>query len=139
MEFIIAYLPALGGGVLIGIASLLYLYLNGRIAGISGILSGLVSRQPDWLVRAGFLAGLVSGGGIMYLAQPEFFQISLERPTWLLLAAGFLVGCGSVIGGGCTSGHGVCGLGRLSTRSMLSVAIFLAIAVIVASLTGGLL
>jgi uncharacterized membrane protein YedE/YeeE len=124
--------PALGG-LLIGGASVLLLIGLGRIAGISGITFGLMDR-PNWnlanLWRWGFVLGLLAAGWIwtQWTGQP----MQAERPTNvpLLIAAGLLVGFGTSMGSGCTSGHGVCGLGRLSVRSLAAVATFMLTAAI---------
>jgi uncharacterized membrane protein YedE/YeeE len=110
------------GGILIGLASVWLLAANGRIAGVSGILHGLVaglraSPPGDRLWRGFFISGLVVAG----FAWHAFSGAAPARA-----AAGLLVGFGTRIGGGCTSGHGVCGLGRLSARSLVAVAIFMA-------------
>ena len=114
------------GGVLLGIAAVLLLKLNGRIAGISGILnSALSTNQDDRLWRALFVGGLVIGG---FLHQ-QFSSVSLltreNFPMVQLVAAGLLVGFGTRLGSGCTSGHGVCGIARLSPRSIAATLIFL--------------
>ena len=127
------------GGVLIGLASILYLWLNGRIAGISGIVSGVFRNEPDRSVRIVFIVGLILGGFIMGLINIDLFQITVDKPVYTLVFAGLLVGFGSVMGGGCTSGHGVCGLGRLSVRALVSVMVFLTTAVIVTYITEKLL
>ena len=115
---------ALAGGVLIGLASVWLLAANGRIAGVSGILHGLFAQPPgDRAWRAAFIAGLVVAGIVWHLFFP-----SAQNPIhwgWLALA-GLLVGFGTRVGGGCTSGHGVCGLGRFSLRSLVAVAVFMA-------------
>lgn len=116
------------GGLLIGGASVLLLIGLGRIAGISGIAFGLMDR-PNWnlanLWRWGFVLGLLAAGWIwtQWTGQP----VQPERPANvpLLIAAGLLVGFGTSMGSGCTSGHGVCGLGRLSMRSLAAVATFM--------------
>ena len=121
------------GGLLIGGASVLLLIGLGRIAGISGITFGLMDR-PNWnlanLWRWGFVLGLLAAGWIwtQWTGQP----MQAERPTNvpLLIAAGLLVGFGTSMGSGCTSGHGVCGLGRLSVRSLAAVATFMLTAAI---------
>ena len=118
---------ALVGGLLIGSAATLLLLFNGRIAGISGVVRGLIQRTPgDYSWRLLFLAGLVGGAGFYYalfgnapVPRPEF-------PAWLLALGGLLVGFGTSLGSGCTSGHGVCGLGRLSARSLVATLIFVA-------------
>ena len=115
---------ALAGGVLIGVASVWLLAANGRIAGVSGILHGLFAQPPgDRAWRAAFIAGLVIAGIVWQIFLP-----SKQNPMhwgWLALA-GLLVGFGTRIGGGCTSGHGVCGLGRFSLRSLVAVMVFMA-------------
>ena len=121
---------ALSGGLLIGAASVWLLAANRRIAGVSGILHGLVgamSAQPPgeraW--RAAFIAGLIAAGFVWQ----AFFPSQGERlATHLgsMALAGLLVGVGTRIGGGCTSGHGVCGLGRFSLRSLVAVMVFMA-------------
>ena len=111
--------------MLIGVASVWLLAANGRIAGVSGILHGLFAQPPGeraW--RAAFIAGLVAAGFLwVYFMNPnpsrEGFGLG-----WAALG-GFLVGFGTRLGGGCTSGHGVCGLGRLSLRSLAAVAVFM--------------
>lgn len=117
---------ALAGGVLIGAAATWLLLLNGRIAGVSNIVSGLFLRKrPDITWRILFLAGLVAGAGLYYGFGGSTPAPRTEFPGWLLAAAGLLVGFGTSFGSGCTSGHGVCGLGRLSLRSLVATVIFL--------------
>jgi uncharacterized membrane protein YedE/YeeE len=119
------YLIAAIGGVLIGIASWLLWWGLGRIAGVSGITVETLTapRNPDnW--RWAFLAGLIVGGSL--LGQALEIPTLPTRPLYLLIPAGLLVGVGTVWGGGCTSGHGVCGLGRLSLRSLVAVLTFMA-------------
>ena len=123
------WLAGLLGGVLIGLSASLLLLLNGRIAGISGIVNGLTGPRPqdDWAWRAAFLLGLTGAGGIaMHLLGQ---RASSPAPLWALLLAGVLVGFGTSLGNGCTSGHGVCGLGRLSKRSFVAVMTFMATAI----------
>jgi uncharacterized protein len=122
--------PALAGGILIGLASVWLLAVNGRIAGVSGILHGLVSRVPgDWTWRASFIAGLVAAGFVWH-ALAGGAEVAPPAPGLGGLAlAGLLVGFGARLAGGCTSGHGVCGLGRLSLRSLVAVAVFMATAI----------
>jgi len=116
---------ALAGGVLIGLASVWLLAANGRIAGVSGILHGLFAQPPgDRAWRAAFVAGLVAAGFAWHALVPASSP-SQTHWGWLALA-GALVGFGTRLGGGCTSGHGVCGLGRFSLRSLVAVAIFMA-------------
>ena len=125
------WLSALLGGVLIGLAATWLLWSNGRVAGISGIVDGLVKRGTpvdEWAWRAAFVLGLMLAGGI---ALHVTGQNALSPTSWpVLLLAGFLVGYGTTLGGGCTSGHGVCGIGRLSKRSIVAVIVFMATAVV---------
>ena len=119
-------LPALIGGVLLGLASVWLLAANGRIAGVSGILHGLVppAGAADAAWRAWFIAGLIAAGFVWQAAVPGAFQAREGFLGWAA-AAGLLVGFGTRMSGGCTSGHGVCGLGRLSLRSLVAVAVFM--------------
>jgi uncharacterized membrane protein YedE/YeeE len=117
---------ALVGGLLIGIAATLLLWLNGRIAGISNIVNGLLEwKRGDLLWRLLFLAGLVAGAGVFYVLFDHAPVPRADCPAWLLGTGGVLVGFGTSLGSGCTSGHGVCGLGRLSVRSLVATLIFL--------------
>ncbi len=115
------------GGALIGVASALMLVGDGRIAGISGIFGGALvpedSRDAGW--RWVFLAGLLAGGMLTGVLRPDLFHDALRRPAGLVVLAGILVGLGSQLANGCTSGHGVCGLSRLSPRSFVAVAMFI--------------
>ena len=112
------------GGLMIGLASWLLLASLGRIAGISGIVSGfLVSEKGDTDWRLAFITGLILAGTVT--AYAFHTPPSAPRPAWLLLVAGVLVGAGTVLGSGCTSGHGVCGLGRRSGRSLVATLVFM--------------
>ncbi len=125
MNSVIFY-RALAGGGLIGIAATLLLWLTGRIAGVSNIAGKLFfTIAGDRLWRALFLLGLVCGAGVYYVAFGDAPVARAHFPAWLLAVAGVLVGFGTSLGSGCTSGHGVCGLGRLSKRSLAATAIFL--------------
>jgi len=122
-------LSALIGGALIGISASLLLWLNGRVAGISGIVSGLLSPSKDEIAwRALFLLGLVGGVAVYRLAGGELQSIDINPSILILLIGGLLVGLGTGIGGGCTSGHGVCGVARLSPRSIVATLVFLGVA-----------
>ena len=117
---------ALIGGVLIGIAAAMFALLNGRIAGISGVLGGLlrpVRRDVAW--RVAFLAGLVAAP-LAYLAFAPLPRPHVDAGYGALVIAGLLVGIGTRYGSGCTSGHGVCGLARLSARSLAATVTFMA-------------
>lgn len=117
---------SLGGGVLLGLASALFILLNGRVLGVSGILGGLVRPRPGntgW--RIAFVAGLLVAPTLWRLfAQPVVPRI--EASEAVLVIAGLLVGWGTRYGSGCTSGHGVCGLSRLSPRSLAATLAFMA-------------
>ena len=116
---------ALAGGLLIGLASALFLILNGRIAGISGILGGLLHPvKGDIAWRALFLLGLILAP-FVYASVATVPIVEIDAGTATLLAAGLLVGIGTRYGSGCTSGHGVCGLSRGSPRSMVATAAFM--------------
>lgn len=115
---------ALIGGALIGLATTLMLYWNGRVTGVSGIVNSLLQANPQgW--RWGFVGGLIFGGFILRMAHAEVFVTALKAPLWTVPLAGVLVGFGTAMGGGCTSGHGVCGISRLSLRSILATIVFI--------------
>lgn len=121
---------ALVGGVLIGVASVLLMVLNGRIAGISGILGGLLSGGAgDKAWRIAFVAGLIAAPLIFAAMGQSLAQPDMPASWLVIAAAGLLVGFGTRLGSGCTSGHGVCGIARLSPRSIVATAIFMAAAV----------
>lgn len=124
---------ALLGGVLIGLAATLLLAMNGRIAGISGIVAGLVrpERAGDTSWRVAFVAGLLAAPLATYVITQRPVEIVVETSAPLLVIAGLLVGVGTAIGSGCTSGHGVCGVARVSPRSFIATAVFLITAMIV--------
>lgn len=116
---------AVAGGALIGVASSLLILLNGRIAGISGILGGLLqpgTSDTGW--RFTFLAGLVIAP-LVYDLLATLPVVEVEAESWLLILAGLLVGFGTRLGSGCTSGHGVCGIARLSRRSIAATLVFI--------------
>ncbi len=122
------YLQSLLGGLLIGAASWLLLASLGRVAGISSIASGLLGPQPpsnderNW--RWAFILGLMVSG-VLTMGWLDQTAIAVPRSPWLLGAAGLLVGFGTVLGSGCTSGHGVCGMGRRSLRSLTATLVFM--------------
>lgn len=132
------------GGVLIGIAATMLLLLNGRVSGISGIFGDLLTRsegREDW--RFAFIGGLISVGLLMALANPSIHGVPSTRSLPILLLAGALVGVGVRMGSGCTSGHGVCGISRLSMRSMTATMTFMgagfAVTLLITQLLGGAL
>ncbi len=117
---------SLCGGILIGLSASLLLLSDGKIAGISGIVGGLLSpvkKDTGW--RLLFVLGLLTGGLLFRLVAPEVFTIGITRSTSVLMLAGLFVGFGTRLGNGCTSGHGVCGISRLSPRSLLSTLTFI--------------
>lgn len=115
------------GGVLIGISVSLMLLLNGRVTGISGIINGaLTPLRGDNLWRWMFIAGLVLGGLVMGQLNPQVFQNTIKTEIVYVVIAGLLVGFGTIMGSGCTSGHGVCGISRMSPRSLLATITFIA-------------
>ncbi len=118
--------PALAGGLLIGLAAALFVLLAGRIAGISGILGGLLRPAPagDRGWRIAFIGGLLAAP-LLLAAVAEMPALHVEASTPLLIAAGLLVGVGTRFGSGCTSGHGVCGLSRRSPRSLVATLAFM--------------
>ena len=116
------------GGALIGSSSALLLALNGKIAGISGIAGGLVDGARDRQWRFAFVLGLVLTGLLASALAPGQMAVTIHRSTPVLIVAGLLVGLGTRIGSGCTSGHGVCGLSRLSFRSLIATLTFMATA-----------
>jgi len=124
------------GGALIGLAAVLLLALNGRIAGVSGILGGLITSTSHgerfWCVA--FVFGLIAGAGLYVLARGSL-PLDLQAGRLTLLFAGLLVGVGTRLGSGCTSGHGVCGLARRSPRSLVATMIFMVTAALTVFLT----
>ncbi len=124
-------ISALFGGALIGLGAITLLALNGRIAGISGIAAGLIRpARGDWAWRAVFVVGLIAGAAAYRFAGGALQNLQFVPAALMLVIAGFLVGFGARLGGGCTSGHGVCGLARLSPRSIAAVAVFTVTAMI---------
>jgi uncharacterized membrane protein YedE/YeeE len=122
---------AIGGGLLIGGAAALLLMLTGRIAGVSGMFATMVriaDAGPPWKLAAAFIVGLPIGAAItsLLVRKPDI-EVTSSMP--LLIAAGLLVGFGTRLGNGCTSGHGVCGIGRLSPRSIAATLAFMAAAI----------
>ena len=132
------------GGVMIGLAAISMLFFTGRIGGISGIFGGLLNaKHGDTAWRLLFIAGLMSGGILMLLFHPPSLDIQVNKSMLAVVVAGLLVGIGARLGSGCTSGHGVCGIGRLAPRSLVASAVFMttgAIAAIVVNhVFGGVL
>ena len=127
------------GGALIGVSASAMLLLEGRITGISGIVGGLFTpRAGDVAWRLAFVAGLLAAGLGAVVLAPELVDAGVERAAWMVVVAGLLVGVGTRLGSGCTSGHGVCGLSSLSPRSLVSVVTFMSVGVLVAVVVGQL-
>ncbi|MEO1491572.1 MAG: YeeE/YedE thiosulfate transporter family protein [Pseudomonadota bacterium] len=118
-----AWIWGLCGGLMIGCAAALYLLVNGRVMGASGILGGLVEGRRDWAERAAFIAGLVGVPALASLGTPA--MTGATGNIAVLIAGGLLVGFGTRLGNGCTSGHGVCGMSRFSVRGIVAVVTFL--------------
>ncbi len=112
---------------MIGLSVSLLLLTTGRVAGISGIVGGLFTPVPgDRSWRAWFLAGMLAGGFLIANLRPEAMAMTLVRSPGALVIGGLLVGVGTQLGGGCTSGHGVCGISRMSQRSLVATIVFMA-------------
>jgi len=123
------------GGVLIGLAAAMLMLLLGRIAGISGIAAGVLElRAGEWTWQLAFLLGLVAAPLLVHEAGHPLPHLVMPASPALIALAGLLVGFGTRLGGGCTSGHGVCGVARLSPRSIAATAIFMIVAMIVVAL-----
>lgn len=126
------YLLPLLGGLLIGLAVTIMLLFNGRVVGISGIIAGLIKPQKDdtfW--RLNFVLGMMIGGLLLNLTWPTVFQNALETSNVQLIIAGIFVGFGTLLGNGCTSGHGVCGISRFSPRSLIATVIFMSTGILI--------
>lgn len=120
-------LSALAGGALIGLAAAIYILGLGRVAGVSGILGSLLRpRSGDAPAQFAFVAGLIAAPLLMGAAGAPLPAISVDASLPAVIAGGVLVGYGTRLGGGCTSGHGVCGIARFSTRSLAATALFMA-------------
>ncbi len=127
--------PSLAGGLLIGVATVMFLLFNGRIAGISGIVGGLLKPvQGDITWRIAFVTGLVISPLAFALAAP-LPEVEITASYPVLLIAGLLVGIGTRFGSGCTSGHGICGLSRRSTRSLIATIAFMVAGFVTVAIT----
>lgn len=132
-------LPALAGGAMIGLSASLFLLTHGKVAGISGLFGGLLAPwSKDSPSRLAFIAGLVVSGLVAYLLAPGLIAPPPPSRSLVVIAlAGLLVGFGTRLGNGCTSGHGVCGLSRLSWRSLIATVTFIAAGAVTVALFGG--
>jgi hypothetical protein len=129
------WLP-LAGGALIGLAATMLMLFNGRVAGISGITEGVLNFKSDeshWQIA--FLLGLVAAGLALFRVMPDAFTLGIERDLWVIVLGGLTVGFGTRLGSGCTSGHGVCGLSRFSSRSLVATLVFMGVAIVTVALT----
>lgn len=127
------------GGVLIGLSAVLFMALNGRIAGISGIVAGVLTPvSGEWAWRIAFVGGLFAAPFLVWLFSERPIVV-FPHPLWLTIIGGLLVGFGARLGGGCTSGHGVCGMARLSKRSIAATLTFMVSAIITVFIVNHLL
>ncbi len=125
----ISYIHGLIGGVLIGAAVVVLYWFNGRMMGVSGITSRLLEKpNQDYWWRLAFIFGLVLGGIIYQMKFPV--TVVIDASGWNLIVAGLLVGFGTVMGSGCTSGHGICGMARLSKRSIVATIVFMTMGIL---------
>ena len=121
---------ALTGGIIIGFAVAIFFYFNGRLVGISGIASNVLTEERNKLDNILFLIGLIIGPIIYTLFNQEQISISISNSYLLLIFAGLLVGIGTRVSGGCTSGHGISGIGRFSVRSIIATITFMIFGII---------
>ena len=129
---------ALTGGIIIGFAVAIFFYFNGRLVGISGIASNALTEERNKLDNILFLIGLIIGPIIYALFTQEEISISISNSYLLLIFAGLLVGIGTRISGGCTSGHGISGIGRFSVRSIIATITFMIVGIITVYLKNNL-
>lgn len=128
------------GGLLIGLATALMMLFNGRIAGISGIVGGLLARKGSevgW--RAVFIVGLLVGALVYMLATGGALPVNIQASLPAMVVAGLLVGFGTRLGSGCTSGHGISGIARFSKRSIVATLVFMGVAIVTVYITGHVL
>ena len=121
---------ALTGGIILGFAVAIFFYFNGRLVGISGIASNALTEERNKLDNILFLIGLIIGPIIYTLFNQEQISISISNSYLLLIFAGLLVGIGTRVSGGCTSGHGISGIGRFSVRSIIATITFMIVGII---------
>ena len=132
-------LIATGGGILIGISATILLAFKGRVAGISGIVEGILPpKDEDTNWRIVFLISMILTGIALFQVLPDAF-ITVDRPIWLVTISGLLVGIGTRMSNGCTSGHGVCGMAMFSKRSFVAVGVFLVSGILSATIAGQIL
>jgi uncharacterized protein len=118
---------SLGGGALIGLASVLLMALHGRIMGAMGLVGGVLrlGNWPDWALRAAILAGMASGPLVILLVTGQAAALDVPVSSLAMVVSGLIVGVGATFGGGCTSGHGICGNARFSRRSLVATVTFM--------------
>jgi len=127
METEFTPIMSLFGGVLIGASAVLLMALHGRIAGMTGIVGGVVPPvSADWQWRAAFLVGAIAAPALLILPGGSI-DFSVPVPVWAMIVGGLIVGYGAATGSGCTSGHGVCGMARLSPRSIVATGVFMSV------------
>ena len=133
-----APLSATVGGILIGLSAVLLMAMIGRIAGISGIAGNLLLPRPaaDWGWRLAFIIGLIAGPAVLALVTGALPPIQVPMGVVAMAVAGFLVGIGTTLGNGCTSGHGVCGISRFSARSIVATRTFMLTGAITVAIAG---
>ncbi len=131
---------ALIGGMLIGISASAMLLIHGKILGISGIVSSALTKiKVEHILRYFFILGLLSGGILVKFFNPSYFDYDISL-SWIdVILGGLLVGIGTVLGNGCTSGHGICGLSRFSIRSLVATCLFMSIAIVTVTIKRHLL
>ena len=127
-------ISAFSGGILIGIAVILFFISTGRLAGVSGIVNNTLTNTKNWLSNFLFLVGLVLGPSVYVLILNNDIAFSMTSSLPLIIIGGILVGFGTKIGSGCTSGHGICGISRFSVRSIVATITFMIIAMITVAL-----
>jgi uncharacterized membrane protein YedE/YeeE len=120
------YVMGLLGGLLMGMGCAGLMFFNGRILGVSGLLGGALSLNTGAGWRRAFIGGMVIAGGVALLAFPTGFEMDVDRTLGANIVGAILVGTGTQLGSGCTSGHGICGVGRLSLRSLVATVVFMA-------------
>lgn len=127
METTFTPLMSLGGGALIGVASILLMWSMGKIMGATGVLAGFISPTSfdDWSWRAALIAGMVSAPLAYFGLNGQFPEMQVPVNTNMLIIGGFIVGIGVTVGNGCTSGHGICGIARFSPRSIIATLTFM--------------
>lgn len=128
-------ISALIGGILCGLSAICFFYFNGKTLGISGILEGFIPPFSPWISeRIAVIAGLLTGGALLRIFYPAAFDFQVEASFTHIIIAGVLIGLGARLAGGCTSGHGLCGVGRLSPKSLVATVFFFTTGMLTATL-----